>query len=194
MTRTRWTLAVVGALLPLGCQKIVEELPSRPTVIASALPIPVVVVVVPVPVPSTPTDPPPPDPQPPRNPNPGPTPNPAPTRAPNPQPPPNPGGGVRIGAKVFFVECGGAPIPGSEHATEVELGCRVHMDCQMKDANNLPINPRETPTWSFSPSELVRANRLTDFTPTLQTRGRGRVCGSATADGIRSNEVCFNIR
>jgi hypothetical protein len=197
MTRTRWTLTVVGALLALGCQKIVEELPSRPTIVASNQPIPVVVVVVPVPVPSAPpTEPDPPRPQPPNpNPNPGPTPNPAPTRAPNPQPPAPGGNGiVRVGAKVFFVECGGVPILGSEHASEVELGCRVHMDCQGKNAANEPVNPRNTPSWTFDPADLVRANNLTDFTPTLQTRGRGRVCGSATMDGVRSNDVCFNIR
>jgi hypothetical protein len=63
------TLAVAG-----GCQKIVEELPQRPTEVVPA-PIPVVVVVVPVPVPTAPPEQPGPNPVP-NAPNPGPAPAP----------------------------------------------------------------------------------------------------------------------
>jgi hypothetical protein len=192
MRRARWTTAIVGVLAVVGCQRITEELPSRPTVVSPNGPIPVIVVQVPVPTPNPAPAPEQPQPQP-QPPNPAPKPEP--TKAPKPEPPPGGGGGiVRVGAKVFFVECGGAPIPGSEYATDVDLGCRVHMDCQGKNANNEPVNPRNTPTWTFEPSSLVQVNNLTDFTPTVQTRGRGRVCGSAVMDGVRSNDACFNIR
>jgi hypothetical protein len=194
MNRTSTVFVIVAAVAVTGCRKIVEELPSRPSTVAPTVPIPVIVVPVPVPVPAQPTQPEPPS-QPPSS---GPAPTPSQPRPPrDPAPPPAPGGGtgiVRVGAKVFFVECGGGMIPGSEHATEVQVGCRIHFDCQGKNAANDPVNPRNTPTWTFEPSSLVRVNNTTDFTPTALARERGRVCAYAVMDGVKSNDVCVNIR
>jgi hypothetical protein len=196
MRRVPW-VALLGALAIWGCQTITEELPSRPSPVSTTQPIPVIVV--PVPVPSsapapTPTAAPAPNPTPQQ---PQPTPRPQPTSQPQPQPQPQPGGSgriARVGAKVFFLECGGNMVPGSERATETELGCRIHYDCQGKDADNNPVDPRNTPSWTFSPDSLVRVNNSTDFTPTAQTRGRGTVCAWAVMDGVRSNDVCVTIR
>jgi len=196
MRRISRAVMIVAALAALSCQKIVEELPSRPSPISSTVPIPVVVVPVPVPVPANPQPSQPNPPQPPVDPGPAPAPQPKPTKEPAPPPPPGGGGGgiVRVGAKVFFVECGGGMIPGSEHATEVDLGCRIHFDCQGKDKDNQPVNPRNTPNWTFDPSSAVRVNNTTDFTPTALTKERGRVCAYAVMDGVKSNDVCVNIR
>ena len=193
MRRISSALIIVGALVVPGCQKIVEELPARPTPISSTVPIPVIVVPVPVPAPANPQPTQPAPAQPPAAPAPPSQPKPP----KEPAPPPPPGGGgplVRVGAKVFFVECGGGPIPGSEHSTEVDLGCRIHYDCQGKDVDNQPINPRNTPSWTFEPASLVRVNNTNDFTPTATTRARGQLCAYAVMDGVKSNNVCVNIR
>jgi hypothetical protein len=101
---------------------------------------------------------------------------------------------VRVGAKVFFVECGGGMVPGSERTTEVELGCRIHYDCQGKNAGNEPVDPRNTPSWTFEPASAVRVNNTNDFTPTALTKERGVVCAYAVMDGVKSNDVCVNVR
>jgi hypothetical protein len=195
MKRT-WSLAVMVAagFVVTSCQKIVEELPARPTAIASTVPIPVIVVPVPVPAPANP-QPSQPNPSRPVDTTPAPPPSqPKPPKDPAPAPPSGGTGIVRVGAKVFFVECGGGMIPGSEHSSEVELGCRIHYDCQGKTADNQPVNPRNTPSWTFSPASAVRVNNTTDFTPTAVTKERGVVCAYAVMDGVKSNDVCVNVR
>src|SRR5580765_105591 len=114
MKRTLALLSAVGVLA--ACHTITENLPSRPSSVGGEGPIPVVVVQIPVLSPTPPI--------------PSPSSPIAPSPNPRPTPDPNTGGGgggggggeppttntapvARLGASVYFVECGGAPVPGS---------------------------------------------------------------------------------
>jgi hypothetical protein len=136
--------------------------------------------------------------EPPRNPAPPTNNNPAPPPAggyPPGQVPTNTNPAVRLGAKVFFVECDGREVPGSEGATEANRGCRIHYDVTPKDANNEHTQVREIPRWTFSPANIAGGvSTKTDFTPTINTSGTGLLTAYCEADGVRSNDVRINIR
>ena len=174
----------VGSLL--ACQTITEELPVQSSPVLNAT-VPVVVVPIPVPVAATPA----------------PAPNPAPNPNPNPDPGPPPDEGdipnnnspvVKLGAKVFFLECNGAMIPGSENARETEVGCRIHYDSTPKDASNAPTRSRGTPSWSFNNMSLIKVGKTVDFTPTATAVKAGTLVAWAEVDGIRSADVVIRIR
>jgi hypothetical protein len=192
----RITIALAACSAAFGCTTITEELPTTPPPIevngAPLTPPPAPLIVIPVPT-ATPEAP---DPAvPPRAPAPG-----------NPQPNPGGGGGgdqwidntnpaVRLGAKVFFLECNGREIPGSEGATSVDRGCRIHYDVTPKDANNAHTRVRETPRWTFSPASIAGGTgSSTQFTPTVNASGAGTLSAYCEADGIRSNTVTITIR
>jgi hypothetical protein len=176
------TLAV-GSLV--ACQTITEELPVRATPVGPV--IPVVVVPIPIPVPATPA------------PAPNPAPNPKPT--PNPAPPDDDGGDIpnnnapvtKLGVKVFFVECNSEMVPGSEHATDTNVGCRIHFDSTAKDATNSPTRPRGTPSWSFNNMSLIKVGKTVDFTPTALAVKAGTLVAWAEVDGVRSTDLRINI-
>jgi len=193
------------AVLGLGfafvsCTTITEQLPTRPDPVGGQNPAPLPVVVVPIPVPT------------PANPAPAPNPNPAPTNpgnpAPTPQQPPDPGGGgaippdipdntnpvVKLFAKVYFVECGGAEVPGSGGASEASVGCRIHLDVTPKDSNNKPTRTRGTPQWSFSDMGIISVSSTSGFNPTFIARAAGTVTMYCEVDGIRSNDVTIRLR
>ncbi len=193
-------IAALGALglLVVACTTITEELPTRPnpTDVSGNKPAPVPVVVVPVPVP-TPAAPAP-APNTPANPS---NPN------QNPQPPTDPEGGIapdipdntnpvaKLGAKVYFVECDGVPVPGSEGGNEAQVGCRVHLDVTPKDANNKPTRVKNTPEWSFSNMSIISlSSSTTGFNPTFIAKAPGTVTASCEADGVRSNDVTIRLR
>lgn len=189
--RARALPVVVGAALALaGCQTLYEEMPASPSNSGpSPAPIPVIVAPAPLPTPSGPSP----------APTPAPTPNtPVPNPQPQPSPPSNPagdnrGGVVKVGAKVFFVECADGVVPNSEYASEAPVGCRVHLDATPKDANNRPTNPKGTIRWTWSDPSLIRANSgVGDYTPTLIVVAPGNFSCYAEVDGVRSNDV--NIR
>jgi hypothetical protein len=182
---------VVGAMAG-ACHTITEELPSRPDPITVgggqplAPPAPPVIVI-PVPAPTPVAEAPP-------------------TQAPAPSNPGNPGGNpsgqiptntnaaVRLGAKVFFVECNGREISGSEGATEARIGCRVHFDVTPKDAQNAHTQVREVPRWTFSPAGIAGGvDGKTQFTPTISATGSGTLTAYCEADGVRSNDVRINF-
>ena len=186
-------LVLAACAMALGCTTITEELPNSPPPIevngAPLTPPPAPLIVIPVP-----------------NPTPeAPDPN-VPPRAPAPNPPPNngnPGGqivdntnpAVRLGAKVFFLECNGREIPGSEGATSVDRGCRIHYDVTPKDANNAHTQVRQIPRWTFSPASIAGGtDSSTQFTPTVNASGPGTLTAYCEADGIRSNNVVITIR
>jgi len=177
----------VGSLM--ACQTITEELPVRATPVGPV--IPVVVVRIPIPVPATPA--------PETNPAPNPNPNPKPT--PNPPPPDDDNGDVpnnnapvtKLGVKVFFVECNSEMVPGSEHATDTNVGCRIHFDSTAKDQYNAPTRPRGTPSWSFNNMSLIKVGKTVDFTPTVQAVKAGTLVAWAEVDGIRSLDLRINI-
>jgi hypothetical protein len=123
--RRMMLILAVGAFAA-ACHTITEELPTRPDpIIVEGQPLappapPTIVIPVPSPTPQI-VD------------NPAPS---APAPAPNNPPPSNGGGGnyppgqvpsntapvVRLGAKVFFVECNGQQVPNSENATTARSG------------------------------------------------------------------------
>jgi outer membrane biosynthesis protein TonB len=180
----------VGSLM--ACQTITEELPVRATAVGPV--IPVVVVPIPIPVPATPA--------PESNPAPTPNPNPNPKPTPNPPPPDDDDGDVpnnnapvtKLGVKVFFVECNGDMVPGSEHATSANVGCRIHFDSTAKDASNAPTRPRGTPNWSFNDMSLIKIGKTVDFTPTALAVKGGTLVAWAEVDGVRSIDLRINIR
>jgi hypothetical protein len=195
-------IATLGALglLMVACTTITEELPTRPDpsgVGGGRQPLPVVVVPVPVPTPANNTPAP--------NPTASPT-NPANTN-PNPNPPPPPpDGGIppdipnntapvtKLGAKVYFVECNGVPVPNSEGGNEAPVGCRVHLDVTPKDASNKPTQTRQTPEWSFSDMSIINlTSSTTGFNPSFIAKAAGTVSAHCEADGVRSNDVTVRL-
>jgi len=184
--------AVLAGLALAGCQTIREEMPTAPsTSPTNVAPIPVVVVPVPVPVPTA-------APAPAPGPaNPGPT-NPAPAPTPRPSSPPtnpgNTGTTVRIGAKVYFIERNGQILPGSEHATECQVGDRIHLDATAKDAQNLPTTTQGLPHWTYSDPGLVSVSGGNgDWTPVMLAKHQGTISVYVEADGVRSNTVSVSI-
>jgi len=193
-------IAALGALglLVVACTTITEELPTRPnpTDVSGNKPAPVPVVVVPVPVPTPAAPAPAPNaPADPSNPN------------QNPPPPSDPGDGgiapdipdntnpvAKLGAKVYFIECNGAEIPGSGGATEAQVGCRVHLDVTPKDANNKPTQVKHTPEWTFSNMAIISIPSTTGFNPAFVAKAPGTVTAYAEADGVRSNDVTIRLR
>jgi hypothetical protein len=199
-------VVLVAGLALAGCQTLYEELPASPSNSGvSVAPIPVIVAPAPVP---TPGSGPAPAPAPPSGPvvgQPTPTPTPSapapqPVPSPQPTPPPGPPGDnsgavVKVGAKVFFIECASGVVPNSEYATEAQLGCRVHLDATPKDANNKPTNPKGTIRWTWSDASLIRANTdVGDYTPTLLVVAPGSFSCYAEVDGVRSNDVNITFK
>jgi hypothetical protein len=176
-------LALVVGAMGAACQTITEELPSRPDPInvqPNLAPPPAPLVVIPVPQP-TPVA----EERPPGNPAPNPG-----NGNPNGQIPTNTNPAVRLGAKVFFVECNGREIPGSEGSTEAQIGCRIHFDVTPKDAQNQHTQVRQIPRWTFSPASIAGGvSEKTQFTPTISATGGGTLTAYCEADGIRSNDV-----
>jgi hypothetical protein len=188
MRRCLATLVLVGLLVALGCQTITEEMPSRPDVVSGPGNLIPVVVPVPVPAPTNPA------PAPTPTPNPGPTPQPTPRPNPTPTPPPGGSGAVaRVGAKVYFVECNGQPIPNSENAGQVSVGCRIHMDCTPKDANNNVVWNSGPPSWSFTNEGIISVNRYDDFTPTVRAVATGTFAATCTVERVTSGVVSVRI-
>jgi len=207
-------VAALGALglVVVACTTITEDMPTRPNPVGGGNPVPLPVVVVPVPVPTPEAAPATPPPSAPNNPSATPNPNnpsnpnPTPTPATNPQPTPPPtGGGIppdipdntsavtKLGAKVYFVECGGEQVPGSGNATEAQVGCRVHLDVTPKDASNKPTQVKHTPEWSFDNMGIIAVTSTTGFNPTFIAKAPGVVTCHAEADGIRSNDVSITL-
>jgi len=186
------TLGVLGLVLA-ACTTITEELPTRPNPTgggANPAPLPVVVVPVPVPTPANPA------PNPPANPsNPNPNPQPPADGGIPPDIPDNTAPVAKLGAKVYFVECDGVPVPGSEGSNEAPVGCRVHLDVTPKDGNNKPTQAKHTPEWSFSNMSIISVtSSTTGFNPTFIARAPGTVTAFCEADGVRSNDVTVRLR
>jgi hypothetical protein len=169
-------------------------MPAEPTPVNN--PVPIVVVPIPIPVAA-------PAPAPDSGPQaPAPTPTVRPTARPTPPPdddnddfiPNNNSPVTKLGVKVFFVECNGAMVPGSENATSANVGCRIHFDSTPKDASNAPTRSRGTPSWTFSPGSLVNVGKPQDFTPTATAVRAGTLTAWAQVDGVRSTDLVIQIR
>jgi hypothetical protein len=168
-------------------------MPSRPTQ-NDALNLPVLVV--PALPPGSPQQPPPaPAPTPdPGHPNPNPTPEP-----PNPAPPPDGGGDfpdnnapvAKLGAKIYFVENGGAAIA----YPPAPVGSRIHLDVTPKDAANKPTRARGMIRWTFSRTDIIKFGTTDgNYNPTLTAKAPGDLIAYAEVAGIRSNNVDIVIR
>lgn len=189
----RMLLVLAVGAFGLACHTITEELPSGPgPIVVEGQPLappapPVIVIPVPAPTPVV-ADPPSgsnPAPPPPTNNNP-----PPPNGYPPGQVPSNTNPAVRLGAKVFFVECDGHGIPGSEGSTSARIGCRIHFDVTPKDARNEHTQIREVPRWTFSPAGIAGGvDSKTQFTPTITATGAGTLTAYCEAEGLRSNDV-----
>jgi hypothetical protein len=195
MLRRLSLLLVVGVSL-VGCKTITEELPTAPSGSGGqpivTVPFPVVVTPVTIPQPESPV----------------PTPNPQTPNSPNPSPtPPDDGGDddgefipdnqnavAKVVAKVFFVECNGAPVPGSEGASTADVGCRVHLDVTPKDAGGRPTQPRGGPNWSYSDRSSFNIGGSNPFTPVLTVTKPGGTSISCSIDGVRSNDLSLRFR
>ena len=191
VTRAFALVAMVGLTLG-GCQTLTEELPALPS--NPPVQIPVLPPIVPPPViPDVPT-------------GGGAPPPPASEPAPDPGAPPPTGGGgppgqiptntspvTKVGAKVYFLECGGEQVPGSEFATSAQVGCRIHFDCTPKDANNNPTQSQGYPEWSFSPGSIVDVGNKNDFTPTATAKSAGELSVWVTIDGVTSNTLSISL-
>jgi hypothetical protein len=198
MRGIRFAALATFAFAVAACTTITEQLPTRPDPANDGgnvpAPLPVVVVPVPVPTPAVPEAPP--------NPNAG---NPNPSNPPG-NPPGDDGGGIppdipdntapvaKLGAKVYFVECNGAEIPGSGGASEAPVGCRVHLDVTPKDSNNKPTQARGTPRWSFSNMAIISIPSTSGYNPAFIAKAPGTVTTYCETDGIRSNDVTIRLR
>jgi hypothetical protein len=189
MRRTLAMASLAGLAAGLtACHTITEDLPSRPSSVIAPGSIPVVSVPLPAltpgPIPPSPSSPI----------------VPSPTPRPNPTPVPGGGGGggggeppttntspvARLNANVYFIECGGVPMPDSSRATTAPVGCRVHLDCTARDGSNAPTVPRGTPRWTYSNPGLITVSGNSPFNPVITGNGRGHVDFYAEVDGVRS--------
>ena len=187
-------LAVAGAAL-MACHTISEDLPTRATGVQVSGPIPLIIVPVPqvtpapvVPSPSSPLVP-----------------------SPQPRPEPTPVGGgdgggggggeppvtnrspvAKLNAHVYFIECGGAPVPGSGGANKAPVGCRIHFDCTARDSSNAPTNARGNPVWTYSNPGLVNGGN-TGYNPVVIAKSQGCFSYYAEVDGVTSNTSNFCI-
>ena len=133
-------VALVGLTMG-GCQTITEELPTGRRQRRQPVQIPVLPSdrAVPAQIPTYPRRPPEPAPERHRRPR---------TRTPLPAPPgtadlrrqiPNNINPVtKVGAKVYFLECDGQMVPGTESRPRPRSAAAIHFDCTPKDANNNP--------------------------------------------------------
>jgi hypothetical protein len=186
MRRTMAPAIVATAAAALvACHTIHEDLPSRPSQVQVTGPGSIPIIVVPIPA---------------QTPGPGPVPSPSSpiAPAPNPRPTANPddgGGGeppvtntspvAKLNASVYFVECNGAPVPGTARAETAPVGCRLHLDCTARDASNSPTTPRGNPHWTYSNPGLVTGGN-SGFNPVLTIKAGGHMDIYAEVDGFRS--------
>jgi hypothetical protein len=184
-------LFLMLAMAVSGCKTITEELPTTANEPngAPVINVPVPLRVTPVTIPQA-------------APTPAPTSqNPTPNQAPvieddgdGEDIPDNQSPVQRVTAKVFFVECGGGAVPGSENATQAAVGCRVHLDTTAKDAGGRPTQPRGNPQWTYSDRSSFSVGGRNPFTPVLTITAPGSVRIHSTIDGVSSNEIGISFR
>jgi hypothetical protein len=174
----------------MACHTITEELPSRPSAAGSPATGPIPVINIPVPQ-QTPI------PSPVATPAPAPTPVP-PVATPVPEPTAPPSGDknnkpvARVACSVYFVECNGEIVPGSHHASDTNVGCKVHLDATTKDANG--DHTYRAPHWVFSNPGMVDIQDSNPWNPAITGRGRHHQDMYAEADGVRCGTfgITFN--
>lgn len=188
----RLSFLFLAVLTVAACKTITEELPtsSSPTSGGPVVNVPFPVTVTPVALPQ------------PESTNPSPAPS---GGTPSPTPPPSDDGGdefipdnnnpvAKVTAKVFFVECGGAAVPGSENATSADVGCRVHLDTTPKDAGGKPTRPRNGPKWFYSDTSSISIGGSNPYTPVLTVKKPGSTSAHSVIDGVESNVISIRFK
>ncbi|HUG52098.1 MAG TPA: hypothetical protein VMR21_00790 [Vicinamibacteria bacterium] len=94
---------------------------------------------------------------------------------------------------VYFLECGGNRIPGSEGMTTIPLGCRIHFNATPRDGMGRPTCSLTWPVWQVGPEELVAGHGVATFTPAYTARREGRMSARCLVDGVRSRWLVFDI-
>lgn len=117
-----------------------------------------------------------------------PTPVPTPSAPPADDPQPNRQPVVRVGARVYFVECLGQIVSGWD-STEAPVGCRLHMDCTPRDVADQPTQPSGLPSWHLGDPGLVMGGARNSYTPAFTAARPGRLSLYVEIDGIRSNTL-----
>lgn len=188
----RFAFLFFAVLTVTGCKTITEELPtsSSPTSGDPVVNVPFPVTVTPVTLPRPESS----------------TPSPAPsggTTSPIPDPtddgsdefiPDNRNPVAKVTAKVFFVECGGGAVPGSENASTAEVGCRVHLDTTPKDAAGKPTQPKGGPKWFYSDTSSISVGGNNPYTPVLTVKKTGSTSAYSVIDGVQSNVVSIKFK
>ena len=193
MARTLSFLLAAGLVVAAGCKTITEELPTSASTPAGGavvnVPIPVVVTPVTLPQPETPAPAPSPN-----VPSPGSTPVPdGEGDGDGPDIPDNTNPVAKVLIKVFFVECNGAAVPGTDSARQAAVGCRVHLDATPKDAGSRPTQAKSTPQWSYSDRSAIDVAGNSAFNPVLTVKRTGSTSISCTIDGVRSNDISIRF-
>jgi hypothetical protein len=192
---TAAAIVATGAAALMACHTIYEELPSRPTQVQVAgrpvpqvpivsIPVPQLTPTPPIPSPSSPVAP---------APNPNPRTTPRPEQGGGEPPVTNQSPVVKVNAHVYFVECGGAPVPGSGGGNSAPVGCRIHFDCTGRDASNRPTVPRGTPRWTYSNPGIISGGN-SGFNPVVTAKAPGCLDYYAEVDGVRSatSNLCIS--
>jgi hypothetical protein len=99
---------------------------------------------------------------------------------------------AKLNAHVYFIECGGGPVPGSGGANKAPVGCRIHFDCTARDSSNAPTNARGNPVWTYSNPGLVNGGN-TGYNPVVIAKSSGCFSYYAEVDGVTSNTSNFCI-
>lgn len=185
----RLSLLFLAGLVLASCKTITEELPT------SASPANEAVVTVPFPVTVTPVTLPQAE---------SPPPAPGSGATPPPSDPSDDGGDefipdnkspvAKVTAKVFFVECGGSAVPGSENATTADVGCRVHLDTTPKDSGGKPTQPKNGPKWLYSDTSSITIGGSNSYTPVLTVKKAGSTSAQSVIDGVQSNVISIRFK
>jgi hypothetical protein len=138
-------------------------------------------------VPGSPTPPPSPSPTPviPTPKPPAPSPQPTPTPTPTPPSPAGPVAKARVG--VIFVVCDNQGLPNSVDAVSVQVGCKVHMIVNLKDAHNQQTDAQGPINWHYSAPNLVAISPDPE-SPILRVLSAGDLTVWVTTDGVTSND------
>jgi hypothetical protein len=127
-----------------------------------------------------------PSPTPSPTPSPSATPTPTPSSAPS-SPPPSLGGPVaKAAVGVMFVVCDNQGLPNSTDATNVQVGCKVHMIVNLKDAHGVQVDNKGPIDWHFSNPSLIDVVADPE-TPILKVLQAGDLTVWVTVDGVHSN-------
>jgi hypothetical protein len=122
----------------------------------------------------------------------------APQDEPAPSPAPDCIHGTRHGVDsvslaVYFLECGGQRIPGSQELTQIPVGCKIHFNATPRDGSGAPTCSRTWPVWQVGPEELVRGGGGDTFTPAYTTQQAGRMSARCIVDGVRSGWLILDL-